>query len=61
MHPFAIHSSLVIEAYISEEERSELKKQITQKYREENKDIIIERERKYREENRTKIAEENIK
>jgi hypothetical protein len=45
-------------AYISEEQRKELKKQITDKFRKENKDKIKEQTKKYKEEHKEKIAEQ---
>ncbi len=47
-----------LNAYISEEQRKELKKQITDKFRKENKDKIKEQTKKYKEEHKEKIAEQ---
>ena len=46
-----------LKAYITEDERKTTKNTITQKYREENKEIITEQMKKYREENKEKIYE----
>jgi hypothetical protein len=47
-----------LKAYISEEQRKELKKQITEKYREENKEKIKEQEKKYKQDHKEIIAEQ---
>ena len=47
-----------LNAYISEEERKEIKKQITQKYREDNKDLLKEQTKKYKEDHKEVIAEQ---
>jgi len=45
-------------AYISEEQRKELKKQITNKYRQENKELLKEQTKKYKEDHKDIIAEQ---
>jgi hypothetical protein len=47
-----------LKAYISEEDRNTLKKQITQKFREENKEKIRQQEKKYKEDHKEIIAEQ---
>ena len=47
-----------LKAYISEEDRNSLKKQITQKYREENKQYLKEQTKKYKEEHKEVISEQ---
>jgi hypothetical protein len=47
-----------LNAYISEEQRKEIKKQITQKYREENKELLKEQTKKYKEDHKDIIAEQ---
>ena len=48
----------MLKAYISEEDRNALKKQITQKYREENKDLLKEQTKKYKDDHKEIIAEQ---
>lgn len=48
----------ILNAYISEEDRNTLKKQITQKYREENKEYLKEQTKKYKEEHKEVISEQ---
>jgi hypothetical protein len=45
-------------AYISEEQRKEIKKQITNKYRQENKELLKEQTKKYKEDHKDIIAEQ---
>jgi hypothetical protein len=47
-----------LKAYISEEQRNTLKKQITQKYREENKELLKEQTKKYKADHKDIIAEQ---
>lgn len=47
-----------LKAYISEEDRNVLKKQITQKYREENKELLKEQTKKYKEDHKEIISEQ---
>jgi len=47
-----------LKAYISEEDRTALKKQITQKYREDNKELLREQTKKYKAEHKEIIAEQ---
>jgi hypothetical protein len=47
-----------LNAYITEDHRKELKKQITQKYREENKELLKEQTKKYKEDHKEIIAEQ---
>jgi len=47
-----------LKAYISEEQRKELKKQITEKYREENKELLKEQTKKYKQDHKEIIAEQ---
>lgn len=47
-----------LNAYITEEERATTKKAITEKYREENKELIRAQEKKYKEEHKEIIAEQ---
>jgi hypothetical protein len=47
-----------LNAYISEEQRKELKKQITNKYRQENKELLKEQTKKYKEEHKEIITEQ---
>jgi DNA repair exonuclease SbcCD ATPase subunit len=48
----------MLSAFITEDERKEKKKVITQKYREENKELIREQEKKYKEDHKEIIAEQ---
>jgi hypothetical protein len=48
----------MLKAYISEEDRNALKKQITQKYREENKELLKEQTKKYKEDHKEIISEQ---
>jgi hypothetical protein len=48
----------MLKAYISEDYRKELKKQITQKYREDNKELLKEQTKKYKAEHKEIIAEQ---
>jgi hypothetical protein len=47
-----------LKAYISDEQRKEIKRQITNKYREENKELIKEQTKKYKEDHKEIIAEQ---
>jgi hypothetical protein len=47
-----------LKAYITEDYRKEQKKQITQKYREENKELLKEQTKKYKEEHKEIIADQ---
>jgi hypothetical protein len=47
-----------LKAYISGDHRKELKKQITQKYREENKELLKEQTKKYKQDHKEIIAEQ---
>jgi len=47
-----------LKAYISEEDRNVLKKQITQKYRDENKELLKEQTKKYKEDHKEIISEQ---
>jgi hypothetical protein len=47
-----------VSAYISEEERAQLKKQITEKYRQENKELLKEQTKKYKQDHKEIIAEQ---
>jgi hypothetical protein len=47
-----------LNAYITEEKRKAIKKAITEKYREENKELIRQQEKKYKEDHKEIIAEQ---
>jgi hypothetical protein len=47
-----------LSAYITEEERAATKKEITEKYRQENKELLKEQTKKYKEEHKEIIAEQ---
>lgn len=47
-----------LKAYISEEDRIKMKREITKKYREENKEKVREQEKKYKEDHKEIIAEQ---
>ena len=48
----------LLNAYITEQERASIKKTITEKYREENKELLKEQTKKYKQEHKEIIAEQ---